>query len=132
MRNAFATILLAVALGLIPVPANAQPITILHSFAGGANDGASPNGGLIVSGSTLYGMTAAAGAYSSGTLFDIGTSGTGYQVLRSFGSNIVTDAATPLGGLAQSGSTLYGLSQAGGARATTVPLFRSAWMEMVF
>ena len=30
---------------------------VLHGFAGGADDGKKPYGSLILSGSTLYGMT---------------------------------------------------------------------------
>jgi len=42
---------------------------VLHSFAGGATDGAHPYGSLIVIGSTLYGMTAAGGTFGCGVIF---------------------------------------------------------------
>lgn len=76
--------------------------TILHSFAGGA-DGAYPQGSLLLSGSTLYGMTSGVGPFglgwdagTSGTIFSINTDGTGYMILHSFtgGAN---DGAGPRG-----------------------------------
>src|SRR5205085_2464568 len=43
--------------------------SVLHSFAGGAADGASPQSDLILSGSTFYGMTVAGGSSNLGTVF---------------------------------------------------------------
>src|SRR5208283_4606079 len=57
---------------------------ILHSFSGGS-DGADPLGSLTLSWYTLYGMTSGGdngGGY--GTIFQINTDGTQYQVLHSF------------------------------------------------
>jgi uncharacterized repeat protein (TIGR03803 family) len=42
----------------------------LHSFTGG-KDGANPEGALILSGNTLYGMARYGGAYSDGTVFSL-------------------------------------------------------------
>ena len=45
---------------------------LLHSFAGGATDGANLDGSLIASGSTFYGMSSAAGsAANGGTVFKL-------------------------------------------------------------
>ena len=41
----------------------------LHSFAGGAADGALPYGSLVLSGSTLYGMTSEGGSNNLGVIF---------------------------------------------------------------
>ena len=56
------------------------PYTILHSFAGGAHDGAHPFGSLNLVGTTLYGLTSQGGIYSTteqpnggGTIFSIPT-----------------------------------------------------------
>jgi uncharacterized repeat protein (TIGR03803 family) len=46
--------------------------SILHSFDGlGGLDGDQPNGGLLVNGETLYGMTAFGGANNDGIIFSI-------------------------------------------------------------
>ncbi len=88
---------------------------VLHSFGiGSINNGANPMGNLTISGSTIYGMTYGAGAYGTGTIFQINTDGTGYQVLHSFGS-IANDGSYPYGSLTLSGTTLYGMTSDGGA-----------------
>ena len=87
---------------------------VLYSFGSIAGDGDSPNGSLTLSGSKLYGMTSGGGAYGNGTIFQINTDGTGCQVLYSFGG-IANDGAVPQGSLTLSGSTLYGMTNGGGA-----------------
>ena len=59
--------------------------SLLHSFTGSPNDGADPRGSLALSGSTLYGMTERGGTNTAGTLFSIGTDGTGFGLLENFG-----------------------------------------------
>ncbi|MDR3553624.1 MAG: hypothetical protein P4L55_02595 [Syntrophobacteraceae bacterium] len=86
---------------------------VLHDFGGVANDGGSPYGSLTLSGSTLYGMTGGGGVNGLGMVFQMNISGSGYQVLHSFGS-VANDGAYPLGPLTLSGATLYGLTPAGG------------------
>ena len=88
--------------------------SVIHQFAGGANDGAGPNGALLLSGGTLYGMTSAGGGENQGTIFRINTDGTGFAVLHAFGGGPV-DGGAPQGSLTLSGSTLYGLTATGGA-----------------
>jgi uncharacterized repeat protein (TIGR03803 family) len=85
--------------------------SLLHSFAGGPSDGATPTGALIQSGSTLYGMTPIGGSNGDGTIFKIGTDGAGFNLLHSFEEN--TEGGTPLGSLIQSGSILYGMTEFG-------------------
>ena len=68
--------------------------TNLHSFTQGLlltstayltnSDGASPNGGLILSGNTLYGTANAGGSFGIGTVFAVNTDGTGFTNLHSF------------------------------------------------
>ena len=84
--------------------------TILHAFTG--MDGASPQAGLIVSGSALYGTTAGGGANSGGTIYVINTDGSGFAVLHAFTG---MDGASPQAGLIVSGSTLYGTTSGGGS-----------------
>ncbi len=88
--------------------------TLLHSFTGSATDGRLPVGSLLLSGGNLYGVTALAGAASQGTIFSIGTDGSGFSLIHSFTGGIA-DGATPTSSLIISGSTLYGTTQNGGS-----------------
>ena len=67
---------------------------ILHSFIGGAGDGASPWGSLTLSDSKLYGMTYVGGSSNSGALFGMNTDGTGFGLLHNFARN-VSDGSYP-------------------------------------
>ena len=87
---------------------------VLYSFGGVANDGCAPFGSLTLSGSMLYGMTEVGGAGGFGTIFEINTSGAGYQVLYSF-AGYPNDGYYPLTSLTLSGSTLYGMTRTGGS-----------------
>ena len=87
---------------------------LLHSFAGGSNDGSRTHGSLLLSGSMLYGMTYGRGTIDKGTVFTMNTNGAGFQLLHSF-TGATNDGSQPLGGaLVQSGSTLYGMTDGGG------------------
>lgn len=91
--------------------------TVLHDFAGGANDGAGPVGSLIQSGQLLYGMTYGGGANNIGTIFSYNVATSAVKVLYSFNSsNGVTypNPIQPNGDLLLVGSTLYGETSAGG------------------
>jgi uncharacterized repeat protein (TIGR03803 family) len=102
-------------------------VSLLHTFAGGAADGARPWGSLTLSadGSTLYGMTLTGGGSGCsgngcGTIFKIATSGgPTFQVLHAFNVS-ATDGGLPYGSLLLSGSTLYGMTYAGGTGAKGV------------
>ena len=85
----------------------------LVSFTGGGGtaSGLYPDGSLLASGSTLYGMTSAGGGNGDGNVFSVGTNGTNYQNLVSFtGSGGTVAGAVPYGSLIASGSTLYGMT----------------------
>lgn len=82
----------------------------IHDF-GGINNGASPYGSLIVSGSTLYGMSSGGGTNGVGAVFSIETSGTNFQILHSFS---LYELNKPFGDLTLSNSTLYGMAALGG------------------
>ena len=99
--------------------AAAQVIDVLHSFTGGPNDGQSPIGSLLLSGSTLFGMTFSGGTVADGTIFKIGRDGSGFNVMHSFLSG-TNDGRNPYGSLIQSGSTLYGMTVLGGVNGNGV------------
>ncbi|MBZ5587017.1 MAG: hypothetical protein LAO05_00460 [Acidobacteriia bacterium] len=90
--------------------------TVLHSFAGGASDGAYPYAGLILDGAdNLYGTTNSGGASDKGTVFKVKTDGTGFTVLHSFAGGS-SDGANPYAGLILDGAAnLYGTTYYGGA-----------------
>jgi uncharacterized repeat protein (TIGR03803 family) len=101
--------------------AQAQQFDLLHSFSTSANDGSLlnssgelPGGSLVVSGSTIYGMTYAGGKNGYGTIFDLSTSGSNFGLLHSF-ADTLTDGAFPEGQLIESGTLLFGMTTNGGA-----------------
>jgi uncharacterized repeat protein (TIGR03803 family) len=94
--------------------------TVTHSFTGGAGDGRFPsNTALVISGSTLFGMTAEGGSADQGIVFKMNVDGTGFTVLHSF-NPATGDGWDPGGSLTLVGSTLYGMTRQGGAAAGTV------------
>jgi uncharacterized repeat protein (TIGR03803 family) len=103
-------LLLAAVLGLLltsPQVAQAQTLTTLYSFTGGA-DGGFPNSGLTLDAQgNLYGTTSQGGAHVYGTVYEVTPAGT-EKVLYSFrgGGN-----AYPTGGLLwDTKGNLYGVT----------------------
>ena len=94
------------------VNTNGTGLTVLRSFTN-SPDGSGPNGGITLSGGTLYGTTQFGGIKGVGTVFKVNTNGTGYTVLKSFTNS--PDGSEPYGGLALAGSTLYGTTYGGGS-----------------
>jgi uncharacterized repeat protein (TIGR03803 family) len=86
--------------------------TLLYSFQGGA-DGANPIAGLAMDKSgNLYGTTSTGGAYNSGTVFEVSSSGQ-HTVLYSFGS--LNDGTVPVAGVTlDPKGNLYGTASQGG------------------
>lgn len=89
--------------------------TVLYSFAGGTNDGAGTQAGLVEgSGDTFYGTTDGGGASGDGTVFEITSAGT-ESVLHSFAGGS-SDGAYPVAGLILGNDgSLYGTTKVGGA-----------------
>ena len=88
----------------------------LYSFTSGSlgrNGGGEPYAGLILSGSTLYGVAANGGSGGGGTVFAVNTNGTGFKTLYNFTDG--SDGDGPLGFLTLSGNTLYGTAYGGGS-----------------
>jgi len=109
------SVFISIMAGLLTKPSASQAAvaeSIVYNFNGGS-DGANPNGSLTLSGSTLYGMTSSGGTNGYGTIFQINTDNTGYQILHNFSGG--NDGANPSGSLTLSGSTLYGMTSGGGA-----------------
>ncbi len=94
------------------IATNGSNFNVLYTF--GANtDGAlgQPNGGLIVSGNTLYGTAYQGGISNAGSIFSLNTNGT-LNWVHLF--NAATDGENPLGTLVLADSTLYGTARNGG------------------
>ncbi len=89
---------------------------LLHSF-GNLPDGARPEAALLRGGDgRFYGTCAYGGISNSGTVFGIGSDGSGYSLIHSFGS-LPTDGASPFAGLVQGvDGTLYGTTYSGGSK----------------
>jgi uncharacterized repeat protein (TIGR03803 family) len=108
--------------------------TNLHSFTGGAG-GDGPDGALVLSANTLYGITVYGGdsgngtSLGNGTVFAVNTDGTAFRIVYSFTATddpyyTNADGAGPSAGLILSEGTLYGIAYRGGlsARGTVFAL----------
>lgn len=94
------------------VRSNSAQETVLHSFAGGDNDGSTPISGLLRVGKLFYGTTGNGGRYGHGTVFSITPAGTGFTVLYSFKGQ--KDGSGSIAGLTDAGGKLYGTTVNGG------------------
>lgn len=107
---------------LVAVNIATKTSTETHTFAGPPNDGASPYGGVIVSGNVLYGTTDSGGTSHYGTVFAVNTNGSNYTILHNFSAPSYgpypfptnSDGTGPLAGLILAGNTLYGTAPGGG------------------
>jgi uncharacterized repeat protein (TIGR03803 family) len=81
-------------------------------FYGTNSDGASPAGGVILSGSTLYGTASAGGLGANGVVFAVNTNGTDFTILYNFTGG--PDGGMPEAGLVLSSNILYGTTAGGG------------------
>jgi uncharacterized repeat protein (TIGR03803 family) len=87
---------------------------VLHSFVGGANDGAAPISGLVRAGKLYYGTSGGGGTYGKGTVFSIAPDGTGFALLYSFQGK--QDGRGSVAGLTALDGTLYGTTENGGKK----------------
>jgi len=88
--------------------------TRLHSFAGGAADGATVYHGVAESAGTLYGVTYQGGDSNQGTIWRIDTDGSNYQVLHEF-SSASGGLANPYSRPVIAGGKLWGAARYGGS-----------------
>jgi uncharacterized repeat protein (TIGR03803 family) len=91
---------------------NGSDYQVLHHFASG--DGNQPVARLLLgSDGMLYGTASVDGISNRGTIFKLGTNGTGFVVLHDFKG---ADGRLPSAGLVQaSGGALYGTARLGGS-----------------
>jgi uncharacterized repeat protein (TIGR03803 family) len=103
---------------LFAVKTNGTSFSVLHAFTaldpffGTNSDGANPVGGLILAGNMLYGTASSGGIAFFGTVFAVGTNGSGFTTLHSFADS---DGSNPQAGLILSSNTLYGTALNGGS-----------------
>jgi len=76
------------------------------------SDGANPRAGLTLYGGVLYGTANSGGDSGCGTVFRLGTDGTGFSVLKHFKSG---DGMSPQGNVSVSDGVLYGTTFRGGS-----------------
>jgi uncharacterized repeat protein (TIGR03803 family) len=88
-------------------------VDILHSFAGGPADGATPLGSLLKSGNLLYGTTAQGGDSNAGTIFAYDPLTSAETVLHDFAFT-ADNGAAPVGSLIEIQGQLYGTTASGG------------------
>jgi uncharacterized repeat protein (TIGR03803 family) len=91
---------------IFSVRTDGSGFTTLYDFVSGTNGGLRPEGGVILSGNTLYGTTSLGGSNNFGTVFSINTNGTGFKSLYSFTGGL--DCGNPYGPLILSNGVLYG------------------------
>ncbi len=88
---------------------------VIHPFLGGTTDGAGPESSVISDGSYLYGTTVAGGTANKGTVYRLSPDGSNFEILHDFAGGTVDGFGDDDGLLLSGGSTLYGLTGAGGA-----------------
>jgi len=113
-----ALVILAVGLTISPT-AQAQALTVLHSFTGG-RDGANPMAGLSTDAhGNLYGTTAM-GAHGYGTVFKLGHAGSGWILTPLYAFQGGSDGEYPVARVVFGpNQTLYGTTRNGGGGGCT-------------
>jgi uncharacterized repeat protein (TIGR03803 family) len=92
-------------------------ITNLYCFSG--DDGATPNGGLILStNGILYGVTHSGGNSGNGIVYALNSFDRNFRILHHFAGSTNGEGANPQAGLILAGNTLLGTTFAGGTSGT--------------
>ena len=87
--------------------------TVLHTFTGGAADGAQPAAGLTSDGAKLFGTTFYGGDANIGVVYSLNTDGSDFTVLHKFAGGS-DDGSRPTAIPLIVGSTLFGTTSLGG------------------
>jgi len=93
------------------INADASNFQVLYNFMG-SFDGANPVAGLVLSGSTLYGVAQTGGNGGAGVVFSLATDGSSFNTLYSFSGG--NDGADPQASLLLTNHTLFGTTYYGG------------------
>jgi uncharacterized repeat protein (TIGR03803 family) len=102
------------------IKADGGGFRLLHSFAD-PNKGKAPCGSLALDDiGNLYGTTCGGGPSNGGTVFKLGTDGTGFHLLHSFAGG-VGDGRGPGSVLLDGSGNIYGTTGFGGQQARTTP-----------
>ncbi len=99
---------------------NGANYTVLRNFTN-SPDPQFSLAGLVLGGSTLYGVSASGGSSNAGAVFSLGTNGAGFALLHSFTNN---EGLSPQSTLALNNGKLYGatLSRGTGGNGTVFQL----------
>jgi uncharacterized repeat protein (TIGR03803 family) len=102
-----------------------KAFTNLHNFTALAGDGAEPQGGVVLSGTNLYGMTLGGGSNNgNGVIFSLSTAGSNFTYLYTFSKfgakSTNANGGSPYAALTLSNSTLYGVTDLGGTNGNGV------------
>jgi len=116
----------------IAIPAQAQTETVLYSFQGSPGsgpDGAYPQSGPLLKGTTLYGTASQGGSTSNGIVWAVSTT-TGKETILYTFQGEPNDAWRPTGGLTYYkgsfyGTTIFGPSGPGGGIGTVFKISKS-------
>lgn len=92
-----------------------QKFTIIHDFNNSwSYPFTNPQGSLLLSENTLYGMTSRGGRYDCGCVFGICADGRNYHVILDFSDLAPSGPRNPNASLTLVGDTLYGMTPYGG------------------
>lgn len=135
----FLALMSAFILGFLAVPPAAAQEQVLYSFCENCVDGSNPASGLLMDkDGNLYGTTPTGGQYNDGLVYELSSTGSGWQekVLHMFGGG--SDGKGPVANLIMDErGNLYGTTSGGGAfgGGTAFELIRDAasggWAETI-
>ena len=97
---------------IFKIDTDGSNFAIVWDFEDAADNGAFPEGSIIIDNGFIYGTTSDGGANSVGAVYKYSISGDSLTILHNF-AGFNTDGATPRGELLLSGTTLYGTTTAG-------------------
>ncbi|MBI5843049.1 MAG: hypothetical protein HZB23_00095 [Deltaproteobacteria bacterium] len=109
-----AAVFIALCITALGIYAAVGDFTLLHQFAGGADDGFNLlSQKVLVSGGKIYGMSFQGGDTNWGVIYSMNTDGTGFTLLHEFTGG-ADGGGSPYGSLIAIGATLYGMTNGGG------------------